>query len=474
MSDDDIWGDTPEHDDGPPPDPSEYLDASDEPVAQVIDIGDAARAKALADQARAEAAWREARRLEGARIDGLVLEGKLDEAKAILEALAAKNPAKTAGLAITWRAGSEYTWPPPKRKWVSEYLAIAPGRATMLCAPPGVGKGWLSMLIAWSTAGDLFFGECGRAAEPGPVAWLDYEEGDEELWRRHVRMRVGFQPEQVDDSKLRYLDCTLSTGRTFDNPAFVAYLETALVGHSVCVVDNLTECFTVKDRNTADARLPLVIMNRISLKTGCAFAVIYHPRKESKETRGAILQEAVAGAQGIIGSLGSIWVGRATPDGTLWRHAKCNGRQKSKPFMLTWEDTDDGGMQVSARPHEDKEPETDAEAREAQKGESRAKDTARLQNAIIDLVKQKPGCSTRYIIGEVSGSNQRKHDQLAVLVGNGVLRVEKGSNNTVGHWFNEDRSPVAEVVNAPTKTLKAGVDWESVDQLFEEFDDGNL
>jgi hypothetical protein len=266
------------------------------------------------------------------------------------EAKASAGRGAAGPLLIPVRAGNEFSYPPPSRRWVSPYFAIAQGRPTMFCAPPGLGKGWLAQGLQWSLVGRRRLGQLDVVNGTGPTLWLDYEEGEDELWRRHARMRIGFQPDDIDDSLIRYVDCTLEPGRTFNDPRFVDWLGNELKGYTLCIIDNLTECYALDDRNSADARTPIKLMNELSLRTGCAFAVIYHPRKGRQDERD-LGQDAVRGSSAIVGSCGSVWIGRKTREqnATRWIHEKCNGRPKSDPFDLVWRDTEEGGIVVEAR-----------------------------------------------------------------------------------------------------------------------------
>lgn len=348
-------------------------------------------------------------------------------------------PPKVATLPVqlTKRPGSTFTWPPPERQWVSEFFAIAPGRPTMLCAQPGVGKGWLAQMIQWSVCGGLPLGDIGQVGVKGPTLWLDYEEGEDELWRRHARVRAGYEPiRDPFDHNILYEDCTLTRNvKNFGNPGFVKTLETELLGIKLCVVDNLAECYADKNHNPdkPNAAEPIRIMTQLSLLTGCAFLVIFHPRKSpggdsDRVEDDASLLDQIRGSGAIPGALGSAWVGKTTKDKrTLWRHAKCNGQQKSPPFIMHWEDHKDRSLTLHAELAPEPKPiDVEGDPREIK----RARDGAAMQASILEFIRKSPRpVSMASIEAHVDGDDKRVRRTVVLLRDSGAIEEMAGPKN---------------------------------------------
>lgn len=296
---------------------------------------------------------------------------------------------------------------PPPKQWASKYLAIGPGRPTLLVAPPGSGKGWTAFAVAISVALGQGLGELGNPDAKGGVLWLDYEEGDHEMHRREALLSAGCGVSPQELAAFR----SMSHPPQLTDTGFRNALIPRLAGVRLCVVDTLTACWQVESRNDGSAAAPLVAMTELSERTGCSFLVLYHPRKTSNEPDKGLEQEKVLGSQSLIGSAQSIWIGEPThKNRCLWRHSKCNGAEKSDPFTFAWFwDHDTNGIRYAAeRVGEKTAPSRDSV--QAKREKDQVDGATRCRDAVMAaLVKSGPeGLTARSLVGTGLGFGHHK------------------------------------------------------------------
>lgn len=326
-------------------------------------------------------------------------------------------------LAKPWRG----ELPPPKQ-WACEYLAIGPGRPSLLVAPPGHGKGWTALALALSVASGRSFGELTQGGDPQPVVWLDYEEGDYELQRRQAYYCTGcgIAPSDVEGFRSYSFPPQLS------EPSMQRWLIERLKGVRLCVIDTLTVAWAIEDRKSSNAAAPLETLTRISSATGCSILLVYHTRKLNKENAGALEQEKVLGSQSIIGAASCIWMGSSQGEGQLlYTHAKVNGARRSDPFQFSWSwQREGGGIAYSAK----SVPAMQApslDALEEMKTKRARENLERCRAAIIAHMATQPGGVTRNAIrsamaGKPVGGSQAVWDCVSLLIDEGAIVGPKG------------------------------------------------
>jgi Bifunctional DNA primase/polymerase, N-terminal/AAA domain len=198
---------------------------------------------------------------------------------------ASSTPALIAAPVSAWTelGISEICAPLPPVPWVVEDLGLAPGAPLITAGFGFTGKTVALQSLAVSVAaGKLVWGKF--AARQGRVLHVDYEQGSRLTRDRYQRLMIGMgvTAEHVAD-RLKVVSMPslyLSDTRTED------FLSRRCDGVALAIIDSLhASCPTIEE-NSAAARAPLDTLGRISERTGCAFIVIHHARKPTKDSAG--------------------------------------------------------------------------------------------------------------------------------------------------------------------------------------------
>lgn len=275
--------------------------------------------------------------------------------------------------------------PVPPIKYVIEALDLCPGPPAMFAGFGYSGKTMSAqaLLLAIATGGRAwgFF----TPAMRGPVVHIDHEQGENLTRMRYHRLA---RAAGVDVRELATNVRLACHPRVYLNSSAAedAYLE-ATDGAVLCVIDSLAASAPGDDENASSIRTLLDLLNRVSSKTGCAFLVLHHAGKPSKEARDP--RALARGASAIFDACGSVLnlVGTGAagaPIECVHTKAKSHGRSMD-PFNMRIEDVAiDGNPRGGLRVTVDTTP-------PEQEAEREVKGWEDLLARVVDTVRHNPG-----------------------------------------------------------------------------------
>ncbi|MEI9936675.1 MAG: AAA family ATPase [Pseudomonadota bacterium] len=178
---------------------------------------------------------------------------------------------------------SEICAPLPPVPWLVQDLEIAPGAPAIIGGYGFSGKTVAAQALALSVAtGKPVWGAF--AARTGRVLHIDYEQGSRLTRDRYQRLMVGIgaTAEQVGER----LVVVPMPGVYMSSHSTEEFLSRRCEGLDLTIIDSLHASCPGIEENEAGARAPLDMLTRVSERTGCAFVVIHHARKPSKDGAG--------------------------------------------------------------------------------------------------------------------------------------------------------------------------------------------
>jgi hypothetical protein len=214
---------------------------------------------------------------------------------AALEAIAAASWAEQAQPppAAVVAARSEGGWgghriediraPIPPINYVCEGLNIAPGPPNLIAGYGGVGKSMITQALVVSVVtGKPLLGS--MPVRRGKALHLDWEQGTQETDTRYQRLTASLFPGDKDAGGVLRdgLEIVSPPPVQLNMQGIFEVMASKCDGFDLCVVDSLRACCPGIDENSSDMRQPLDMLLRVSEKTGCAFLVIHHARKDNK------------------------------------------------------------------------------------------------------------------------------------------------------------------------------------------------
>lgn len=163
----------------------------------------------------------------------------------------------------------------PPIDWVSEKWAIAPGAPVILAGAGGLGKTLLAQALALGVATPE-----GRWLDEqmpfGRVVHIDHEQGMRGTMRRYQRLGI---------RGARGLEVCYppADGWRLSSNGSIPWLEELSQGARLVIIDSLRASTPSVDENDSDIRKLLDPLGEISDRTGAAFVVIHHARKQGKD-----------------------------------------------------------------------------------------------------------------------------------------------------------------------------------------------
>jgi len=208
-------------------------------------------------------------------------------------------------------------------RWAWEGL-LPKGFVSMVGALPGEGKTVLLTALAWQATrpqGELL----GRAVEPGPVVYLDFDAatGDGRATRRWLEAHQAAFPDG-DMGKIVLLE---PDGDTYGlGEKEMEELEGVVreVGGGLVILDSFMAAFPLDPVKLHQVQSAMWWLRRLALRTGAAVAVVDHLPKPVGGER--------AGARGLLGSIAKTAQARAVHILTRVPPAEVQGRH-----VLKWE-----------------------------------------------------------------------------------------------------------------------------------------
>lgn len=315
--------------------------------------------------------------------------------------------------------------------WLCHALAIQPGAPVMVSGNSGRGKSWICYDLALAVASGQTFG--GLGVRRGRVHWYHLEGSARDLRRRMQHLARG-----------RHLGPTDLDGWfiNVEHPAFLftdtkleKRLTVELQGAALAVIDTFAVAASGMKENDASIRQPLDMLARVSGKTGCAFVVIHHHRKDPTDPNAKVDQEmAVRGSGALLNALSVGWavtrVKRGDPTDVLFRSRLTMTKSwygDRTPLEICGFFTPgiDGSVELSI-----------SDSREDPDAEPVEQDYSELDNAILDVVERHPQTLTRNALhGLLANAGQRARRSLVservdVLRTQGRLLIEPGPNRS--------------------------------------------
>lgn len=227
--------------------------------------------------------------------------------------------------------------PLPPIPWVCEGLGLAPG-APSLIAGYGYSRKTMALqsLAVSVAAGKPVWGVYG--ARSGRVIHLDYEQGRRVTQERYQRLArgMGCELQDLPAGSLR----VASMPRVYlDEAGIEDELVRLCTAVTVAIVDSLRAAFPHADENSSEVRNYLDILGRVSERTGCAFLVIHHARKPTRDDAGGTTY-AIRGSSALFDACQSVYVFAGEKDApTVVHHQKDRVRGVTlADFGLTAED----------------------------------------------------------------------------------------------------------------------------------------
>jgi hypothetical protein len=284
-----------------------------------------------------------------------------------------------------------------------EYLiepVIIRGSVAELVAYGASGKTWIAVDAALSVgAGVPWLGRF-RAAE-GEALYLDWENGSYELRRRMqavARARSLVMP--VSGVALAAMpDLYMSA------PDFAERLKPLAEGRALIIVDTLRAATPGFDENDSRIRSGIDFLHRVGEQTGCAFLVLAHAKKTSRDESVA-LREAGRGSSAIFDAADTVFHVTYTEGEPLRvSHTKARTGNAVPPFAVRIYDGDERAVHVDAS--------------DAPQSADRFDE---LCDRVLAVVKENPGESTRVIRERAGGRSTAVAAALERLARAGAVR----------------------------------------------------
>jgi hypothetical protein len=298
-------------------------------------------------------------------------------------------------------------------QWVVRSLGLCPGAPAMIAGYGYSGKTVAAQAMALAIAGGLPNVWGAFSCESGPVLHIDYEQGVRLTRERYQRLALAFgvSPPELDGKlRLSSMPRRFLSQRSAEND-----LERATEGVKFCIIDSLRAACPGVDENSSEAREPLDRLLRVSERTGCAFLVLHHSGKPKQDGSGAA-KHAPRGSSGLFDACSSVLVFEAEKgEPVRCIHTKERGAGHTvRDFLLTIEDTDGGGLSVTAE-----------DAPEPAKVVTEAE----LETRILEAIRAYPGATGNQLRAVVKGQDKAILRTLDRLTLEKVIRFEDGPRN---------------------------------------------
>ena len=275
----------------------------------------------------------------------------LTEARAAVEAVTEGVARAGQGLPVVDVSTIPAEMPPPA--FVSERLAIGPGRPACVVGYAGAGKTLLAADFALAVAapegaGVTFWG--GLVPDRrGKVLLLDFEVGEYLTKQRLTRLAAGRWGSLAQWAGRLSFSCFPRWSLV--SPGAEERLKATLQGHVLCVIDSLAAITPGVDENGKEMADHMALLTRVSESTGCAILVLHHEGKPPQDgPRAAHLRGR--GSSAIQGIWSSQWAVTSLGEGRLQlEHGKTqwDGGLRPSHVCQICDVHDDEGRRVGVR-----------------------------------------------------------------------------------------------------------------------------
>jgi 5S rRNA maturation endonuclease (ribonuclease M5) len=281
--------------------------------------------------------------------------------------------------------------PLPEYPWLVKGLHMAPGRVTLLAGTPDSGKTVVAQGIALGVASGRAIWGVYRPTKRGKVVHLNGEIGTYIARERYQRLAraMGLTLQDIADTLVlsNYPDAKL------DDPDFEARLMVLCEGASLVIVDSLRAFSGELDEMKKEIGVALLMLARVSDKTGAMFIVLHHNRKPSREgkTDGRKSDE-MSGNNSIFGGCECAFVLTKDKNGPVTVHHERSPIGKPmKDFGLSIEDVADGNEPRWGLTIRHLEPEQMAREADAARAAKAAEVDAEIEKTVLDFLTKHAG-----------------------------------------------------------------------------------
>ncbi|MEI9940503.1 MAG: AAA family ATPase [Pseudomonadota bacterium] len=283
---------------------------------------------------------------------------------------------------------------------------IRRGSLTEIESYGGSGKTWLGVSMALCVAaGQAWLGRF--PTKPGRAVYLDYENGRYEMRRRAKAVAASLGLERVANFSMEPMPAIYMPDAHFG--AAVAKLAK---GHDLVIVDTLKAASPGVDENDSNIRVGLDQLRRAAEQTGSAVVVLVHGKKKGnpgKNNGPTDARESGRGSSAIFDAADAVFhVNYTEGKPLLIEQTKARLGKTVQPFQVEITDGEDGAVHVRG---------SDAD---------RSSNTPRLSSLadrVLELLKQNPGTSGRFVRGQLVGVGVGSFtDALELLESNGAIR----------------------------------------------------
>lgn len=408
------------------------------------------------DQLRADAAERQA--IESEARGDEAADRKLELLERLLAGATEKRDwvavQRHASALAAAKAGRTHAWPRivcpellaplPPIPWVCESIELAPGPVTLVAGYGYSGKTAACQALALAVAtGTPAWGA--YPVRQGRVLHVDYEQGRRLTVERYQRLAralaaSGACPPESMALLGTSLAIAIAPPDVLDGPKSEDSYCRELEGHTLCVVDSFSAGCPATKENEASASQPLIMLSRVSERTGCTIVVIHHERKEQAGAPGGGKQ-ALRGSSSIFAAPQVVL--RLSADGAPEASRGSNYALASstknrvtgrtvEPFVLRFCDVDEQDL-VSADSRFGLRVSVEATS----KTDAQDKAIDAVADRVLVFVRAHAGCSSAEIKAGVRGDTGQKAAALDRLKRAGAITNRGGSGGPgkVASWY---------------------------------------
>jgi hypothetical protein len=279
---------------------------------------------------------------------------------------------------------------------------IVRGSVAELVAYGASGKTWIAVDAALSVGAAVPW--LGRfRASRGNSLYLDWENGSYELRRRMHAVARG----RSIETPVAGVSLACMPDLYMSAPDFGPRLERLADGCALIIIDTLRAATPGVDENDSRIRSGIDLLHRVGERTQCAFLVLAHAKKTSREEPVG-LREAGRGSSAIFDAADTVLhVTYSEGEPLSVAHTKARSGHPVSPFVVQIADGDNGAVHV-----------------DASDGKQRADQFDELCDRVLVAVKANPGESTRVVRERVGSRHASVAAALDRLVHAGAVRNE--------------------------------------------------
>lgn len=306
--------------------------------------------------------------------------------------------------------------------WVCEGLALQPGNPLMLHGNSGTGKSWITTDLCLAVASGLNFGPF--PVRRGKVRWLHLEGSGRDLRSRTQKLA---RARNLGPDDLRGWYFPSSHPRfNFQDRALERQLVRECDGFTLAVIDTFAVAAAGMNENDSAIRQPLDMLARVSERTGCAFVVIHHSRKDPQDPRAVSdPEQTMRGSSALNNAISVGWSTKKLPRGELYFHTRLvmgkswYGKRRDLICGAYASTFIDGAVDLYVRQCTDQDDAPPAE------------DYQHLDQEITDIVERRSGITLSGLADLLGKRRPLIAQRVRALETDGRLRVDPGSR---GAW----------------------------------------